>query len=147
MADSRTEQIIQAIVTALDGEGKPAGVTVNRSRRQSVAPDELPMLSVYPVSEKVQTATENRRSPVVTRNFVARIRCRAAGLDDQLDPLRQLAVAALNANPSLGGLALGVFEEEATWAAADASDDDFSVCELDFRIWYATARGDLTKPA
>ena len=37
MADSYTERVLQAVVAALDGAGKPTGVTVNRSRRQSAS--------------------------------------------------------------------------------------------------------------
>lgn len=147
MAESRTEQILQAIVNALEGEGKPSGSTVNRSRRQAVNPDELPMFSVYPLREDKKRATENRRSPILDRRLLFRVRCRAQGQDEALDPLRQWAVAALATDLSLGGLALEVLEEEEEWAAADASDADYSVAEMSFSVRYQTARGDLTKAA
>jgi len=147
MADSRTEQILQAIVTALDADGKPAGVTVNRSRRQAVEASELPMFSVYPLREDIQRATENRRSPLVSRSLLFRIRCRAAGQDEALDPLRQWAVAALHGDPSLDGLALEILEDSTEWVPADASEGDYSIAEMNFNVRYTTARGDLTKAA
>jgi len=147
MADSRTELIIQAIVAALDAGGKPSGSTVNRSRRQAVEPSELPMFSVYPMAEETKLARENRLSGVADRTLSVRIRCRAAGTDEQLDPLRQWVVAAMHTDPSLGGLAINTVEQSADWAAADASDADYSVCEMDFSVRYTTARADLTKAA
>jgi hypothetical protein len=145
MADSRTEQILQAIVAVLDAEEKPGGVTVNRSRRQAVKPEELPMLSVYPVQEDVTRARENRLSMVVNRHLLFQVRCRAIGEDEELDPLRQWTVEALHADPSLGGLALEVLEESTKWNAEDASDSDYSVADMEFRVRYVTARDDLTK--
>jgi hypothetical protein len=147
MAESRTEQILQAIVAALDAVGGPAGVAVNRSRRQTVNRDELPMLSVYPLMEDVKRATENRRSPVTDRSLLFQVRCRAEGEDGALDPLRQWTVQTFHADPSLGGLALEMLEVSTEWAAADASDADYSVAEMSFRVRYATGRGDLTKQA
>jgi hypothetical protein len=147
MSESRTELILQAIVAALDGEGKPEGVTVNRSRRQAVNADELPMISVYPLREEVRKPADNRRSPVKDRHLFVGIRCRAQGLDDAVDPLRQWAVTALESDPSLGGLALDTGEESGEWAATDASDADFSVAEITFSVRYVTARADLTLAA
>jgi hypothetical protein len=147
MAESRTEQILQAIVNALDGGGKPSGLTVNRSRRQAVNVDELPMLSVYPLREDKKRATENRRSPIMDRRLLFRVRCRAEGQDEALDPLRQWVISALGADLSLGGLAIEVAEEDEEWAAADASEGDYSVAEMTFSVRYQTARGDLTKAA
>jgi len=147
MADSRTELIIQAIVAALDAGGKPSGSTVNRSRRQSVEPAELPMFSVYPIREETKLAHENRRSGIADRTLSVRIRCRAAGADAALDPLRQWVVAAMHADLSLGGLAINVIEQSAEWAAAGESDGDYSVCEMDFSVRYTTARANLTLAA
>jgi hypothetical protein len=147
MADSRTEKILQAIVAALDAAGKPSGSTVNRSRRQAVEPSELPMFSVYPKEEAVKLATESRRTGVADRALTVQVRCRAAGTDEQLDPLRQWVVAALAADLSLGGLAINVVEMGGPWDAADASDNDYSVCEMDFSVRYTTARANLTLAA
>jgi hypothetical protein len=147
MSASRTELILQAIVAALDAEGKPEGVTVNRSRRQAVEPGELPMISVYPLREEIKKPEENRRSPVKDRRLLVRLRCRAQGTDEALDPLRQWAVMALESDPSLGGLALDTAEDSGEWAAADDSKADYSVSEMDFSVRYVTARADLTKAA
>jgi hypothetical protein len=147
MADSRREQILKQIVAMLDGDAKPSGLTVNRSRRQAVPLEALPMLSIYKAREEVRRAHEGRRSLVLDRSFHFTVRCRVAGDDEALDPLEQWVVAALASNPSLGGLVLEILEENTEWSGADDSKTDYSVSELTFLARYVTARGDLTKPA
>jgi len=146
VADSYTERILQAVVAALDGAGKPAGLTVNRSRRQSIEKNQLPMISVYPIREEAQPATENaRRSPVMERNLRVQVKCRIAGDDKANDPIRKWAVQSVMADPSLGGLALGITEESTDWDADDATDADYSVAAIDFLVRYTTSRYDLEK--
>lgn len=146
MADSFTERILQAVVTALDGVGKPAGLTVNRSRRQSIEKSQLPMISVYPIREDAQPATENaRRSPVMDRSLRVQVMCRIVGDDRANDLLRKWAVQSVMADPSLGGLALGITEESTDWDADDATDADYSVAAMDFLVRYTTSRYDLEK--
>lgn len=147
MADSRTEQILQAVVSILDGPDKPAGLTINRSRRQSLKPGDNPMISVYPLREETTKALPGRRAPVMDRRLFVGLRCRAQGTDETTDPFRQWAVAALNGNPSLNGLALEVGEEGTAWETADATDADYSIAEMSFSVRYTTARADLTKAA
>jgi hypothetical protein len=147
MADSRTELILQAVAAALDGAGKPAGLTVCYQRRQAVEPGELPILLIDPVREDPKRATESRFCKVTDRWLQFRVRCRAEGDFSALDPLRQWAVAALLSNPSLGGLALEMEEQPTEWEDADASDTDYFQADLLFRVRYTTARNNLTKQA
>ncbi len=143
MADSITELILQAVVTALDGAGKPAGVTVNRSRRQSLEKSQLPMISVYPIREEVTRATDNRRSPLVERRLRVQVKCRIVGDDQANDALRKWAVQSVMADQSLGGLALEIVEESTDWDADDATDADYSVAAVDFVVRYSTSRFNL----
>ncbi len=143
MADSITELILQAVVTALDGSGKPVGVTVNRSRRQSLEKSQLPMISVYPIREEVTRATDNRRSPLVERRLRVQVKCRIVGDDQANDALRKWAVQSVMADQSLGGLALEIVEESTDWDADDATDADYSVAAVDFVVRYSTSRFNL----
>jgi hypothetical protein len=147
VADSLTEQVLQAVVAALDGAGKPAGVTVNRSRRQSIEKDDLPMISVYPIGEEVTRATDNRRSPVVERRLRVEVKCRVVGDDQANDALRKWAVQSVMADQSLGGLALEIVEESTDWDADDATDADYSVAAVDFVVRYTTSRFNLENKA
>lgn len=143
MADSYTERVLQAVVTALDGAGKPAGLTVNRSRRQSIEKDQLPMISVYPIREEVTRATDNRRSPLVERNLRVQVKCRVVGDDKDNDALRKWAVQSVMTDQSLGGLALEIIEESTEWDADDATDADYGVAAVDFVVRYSTSRFNL----
>ncbi len=142
MADSYTERLLQAVVAALDGAGKPAGLTVNRSRRQSIEKSQLPMISVYPIREEVTRATDNRRSPLVERRLRVEVKCRVVGDDQANDALRKWAVQSVMADQSLGGLALEITEESTDWDADDATDADYSVAAVDFVVRYSTSRFD-----
>jgi hypothetical protein len=143
VADSYTERVLQAVVAALDGASKPAGVTVNRSRRQSIEKSQLPMISVYPIREEVARATDHRRSPLVERKLRVQVKCRVVGEDWDNDALRKWAVQSLMADQSLGALALEIIEESTDWDADDATDADYSVAAVDFVVRYSTSRFNL----
>lgn len=143
MAVSYTERILQAVVAALNGANKPAGVTVNRSRRQSIEKSQLPMISVYPIREEVTRATDNRRSPLVERRVRVEVKCRVVGDDQANDALRKWAVQSVMADQSLGGLALEITEQSTDWDADDATDADYSVAAMEFVVRYSTSRFNL----
>jgi hypothetical protein len=145
MADTITETIMKRIVTALDGAGKPAGLTVNRSRKRPKSISEMPMISVYAIEESVKRATENRTSPLVVRDLRVRIVRRAKGTDDNLDVLRAWSVKAVMADMSLGGITLGIDEVANQWDADDATDQEYSADASEFIVWYRTSRFDLEK--
>jgi hypothetical protein len=147
MNESRTELILQTIVTTLDGLGKPAGLTVQRSRRQPVAPRELPLLSVLPGQEEAQRARPHKLCPLTDRWLTFKVRARVVGELAALDPFRQWILAALLANASLGGLALDLEEQGTEWEDIDASDADYAQADMSFRVRYTTSRNDLTRAA
>ncbi len=145
MANTRGENILLFLLAALNGTGKPFGVTVNRARRRPVDNAELPMISLYMVREEVQRATSNRTSPTVERHLRIQVLARVVGQDKDLDPFRAWVVKAIMADKGIGGLALGITEESTDWDAEDASDADYSVAATDFVIRYTTNVGDLEK--
>lgn len=144
MADSLTEQILDAIVIALDAAGKPAAATINRSRRRAIEPEELPMISVYPIMEEVAKSSESRFAGKVQRRLRVQIKSRVQGEDHHLDPYRQWTLKALMSDPSLDDLTLEIIEESTEWDADDASDADYSVAAMNFIIRFVSSRFDLT---
>lgn len=133
------------MIAALDGPGKPAGVTVDRLRRQAVEPGELPRISVYPLDEAVTRAPPNRGSAKADRLLRIAIVSRVQGTDEALDPLRQW-VAAVMASPALlAGLAVAVDEKATDWEAVEDSERDYSVAASDWEIRYVTRSNDLTQ--
>ncbi|KKM22239.1 hypothetical protein LCGC14_1627390 [marine sediment metagenome] len=145
MANTRGENILIFLAAALNGAGKPPGLTVNRARRRPLDNAELPMMSLYPVREEVARATSSRTSPTVERTLRVQVRCRAVGQDAAVDPLRAWAVKAVMADRSLAGLALATTEDSIEWESDDASDADYAIASVDFLIRYTTNAGDLEK--
>lgn len=141
---TKTELLMQAVVAALDGAGKPAGAVVDRNRRQPTAASELPRISVERLDEGVEKATASRSSPLVDRRLRIAVVSRIAGADAALDPFSQWAVQALMADQSLGGLAAGIDEQAVNWEYDEDSQVDYSVEARTFQIRYVTRAGDLT---
>jgi len=146
MADSITERILQAVIAALDGPGKPNGTKVDRSRRLPVDARELPRISLERLDEGVTPATGTRTSQLRDRRLRVAVVSRVAGPDEDLDAFSQWAITALEADPSLGGLALGIEEQAVDWEK-DEKDArfDYSAEARIFEIRYATRRDDLTQ--
>lgn len=153
MADSRRELILQNTFTALDGAGKPAGVVVNRSRRQSIEDDELDMISLYAGGpqrphEQVDKARPMRNSPILERRLQFTVRCRVQGTDAAVDPLAQWVVTSISQHIFPSQLLIEQPEEIGSeWDFAEGSKSDYTVLDIFYSARYATARGDLTKAA
>lgn len=147
MPDSRTEQILDAIVAALSGPGKPAGLIIERSRRKAFEPGNLPHGAVYPLREDPALPREGRTIKILDRRLRFLIRWRVRGDDSALDPLRQWALTALHGSVTLGALLIDLQEMETEWNADDASDADYSTADMVFIARYTTARADLTQAA
>ncbi len=109
------DQILTAIVTALNGAGKPAGVTVRRFSMAKIEPDQQPLVEVYPGKDIAQDAPKGR--PVVMRTLAVILDVYAIGdpVDQEIDPVLCWVTEALNADRSLGGLALDLREKSAEW--------------------------------
>lgn len=139
---SMREQVLLAVVAALDGHGaKPEGTTVHRWRTRPVEQDELPAAVVYQVRE----ATQDRATALLDRTLRVRVeaRVRAVGEspDQALDPLLTWIVRAMTEDPKFGGVAADTTEQETTWDAADL-DRILGAAAVDFDIQYQTTRQD-----
>lgn len=149
MPDSRTEQILQAVLAALDGPGKPAAASVDRNRRQPVEAAELPRISVERLDESVAGAGNSRLSPLADRRLRIAVVSRVAGPDADLDPFSQWAVTALGStdgaitDPALRALAVAIEEQAVDWEYDEDAHFDYSVEARMFEIRYGTLAGDL----
>lgn len=140
---SRREQLVQRIVSLLDAVGKPAGLTVGRSRSLPLEQTSLPATLVYLVGESV--TREGRSDGRVKRAVTIRLEHRAKGepYDAQLDAQLVWATTQLLADPRQGGLALHTNETELQWAEADR-DAVLGAAAQDFRFEYYAPPNDPT---
>jgi X-X-X-Leu-X-X-Gly heptad repeat protein len=148
---SRRAAIVDAVFAAVNGAGKPVGVTVHRSKTAPFAKSELPAIVVYRTVEELIVPADGRMNPYKARRaLTVRVECRASSstdgetLEDALDPLTSWAVQAVKGVASLqggtGALADRCTEVGTTWAVAD-EDAVYGAAAVDFRIEYLTAAG------
>ena len=152
MEESRTELILLAALEALKALGGPPGLEVNRSRRQAVEPNHLPMTSVYALREEPnlprdKNGNEVRTAPVTDRRFQFVVRSRVQGTDADADVLRRWAVKALFASAALRDLVIDLKEGETEWVAVDGAEDDFTIADTIFSARHITRRENLSLTA
>lgn len=133
------ERIVDAVVAALNAPGKPAGLTVHRSRTRPIDKDRLPAMVVYLATEDVG----DHAAIAVMRTLRIRVECRVTGdpPDTVLDEHVTWAVKALKADEKLGGLAVRINEVRTVWDAAER-DKVYAAAATEFEIEYATAYND-----
>jgi hypothetical protein len=134
-------QILTFLISALNGAGKPSGVTVEKFRLDSLEPSQLPSMIVYPIQESVERALPELRSPVVNRTLTVRIECRASGAspsDEMVDAMLTWVVKSCLADRTLGKLAKDTQETLLEWTASGAPDADYARGNIELTILYAT---------
>jgi hypothetical protein len=136
-------QILTFLISALNGAGKPSGVTVDKYRLDSLEPSQLPSMIVYPTQEQVERALPELRSPVVNRTLTVRIECRAseaspATPDEMLDLMLTWAVKSCLADRTLGKLATDTQETLLEWSASGDPDADYAKGNIELTVRYAT---------
>jgi hypothetical protein len=144
MADSLTKQIGNNVVAVIGAVGKPAGVTVNKSRDTAVSITELPMYSVYLGTEQVAPIGQPKRPPALKRTLDLTVKIRVNGTDDDTDPHAQWIISQINADTSLGGVATYVEETQREWFSDEASDGNYTAQVIHFSVEYMTKPGDIT---
>lgn len=138
------EQIIQTVVLRLTPVASAQGATI---RRQPTVPSDraqMPALLVFPESEAVRRVNDRTE-----RELVIRIVALATGTATELpepvvDRLMTAAHAALLADVTLSGLALGMEETDTDWQQDD-SDMDVAAMPSRYRVTYRTLAHDLTQ--
>lgn len=140
---SQRELILQAIVAALGGVGKPTGLTVHRSRALPIEQDELPSVVVYALFEETSRIGDTEWLPIVDRRLKVRCEVRTKGNppDQVLDPYLSWVVQTLVSNQKLGGLSDSLHEIQSEWAAV-SSNVILGACAQDFEVRYRTQGDD-----
>lgn len=140
---SRRDQIIAAIVAALDGGGKPAGLVVERARVLPQEQERLPFAGVYPLQEQTRRKG-GEWGPLVTRRMLLRVELRVIGdpTDAALDPLMTWCVTTIIGNQTLGGLTKSIHEVATEWASGTAENVIFGGAAIDFEVRFETKAND-----
>lgn len=147
MADqSIREQILLAVMAAVRPAAERLGATVHRSPTVAISRDQCPALVVFPEGEAITERANDR----VTRELTVRIVALARAVppiapETQADRLLTAAHAALMADLNLGGLALGIREQECDWEVEDA-DAVAAAIPARYAIAYRTLARDLSLP-
>ncbi|MBL0143853.1 MAG: hypothetical protein IPP91_17550 [Betaproteobacteria bacterium] len=142
--NSIREQILLAAIEALRPSATALGATLHRSPTVAITRDLCPALVVFPESETITERANDR----VTRELTVRIVALARAVppvapETQADQLLTAAHAALMADVNLGGLALGIREQECEWEVEDA-DAVASAIPARYRITYRTLATDCS---
>ncbi len=142
MADTIRETIIAAAAAALDGAGKPSGLTVHRFRTRPIDEDDLPAVAVYNLGETIQLETHDE--PSVLRTLMIRLEHRVKTLvgsadspDKVLDPLLAWGTKGLLTDSALEALIISIEEVKIEWVAMEA-DKRYGGAAQDFSIEFST---------
>lgn len=145
MAVSIREQIMRAILTALDSVSKPSGLTVKRFPQESLEASQLPYIGIFPGTESSAKVNGHRFSPLVERrlNVIIEARAEAASgnqaADEALDPYLNWITSALQGSGNLGGLVHDINEVGTEWASAEGAEQAFGRAAVTVEFVYQTA--------
>ena len=140
------EQILLALMAAVRPTAEGLGATVHRSPTVAIGREQCPALVVFPESDAITERANDR----VTRELTVRIVALARAVppvapETEADQLLTAAHAALMADLNLGGLALGIREQECEWEVEDA-DAVAAAIPARYAITYRTLVRDLSSP-
>jgi hypothetical protein len=140
------EQILLALMAAVRPTAEGLGATVHRSPTVAISREQCPALVVFPESDAITERANDR----VTRELTVRIVALARAVppvapETEADQLLTAAHAALMADLNLGGLALGIREQECEWEVEDA-DAVAAAIPARYAITYRTLVSDLSSP-
>ena len=141
--NSIREQILLAVMAAVRPAALTLGATVHRSPTVAITREQCPALVVFPESESITERANDRVTREVTIRMVALARAvPPASAETDADRLLTAAHAFLMADANLGGLALGIREQECEWEVEDA-DAVTAAIPARYRITYRTLAQDL----
>jgi hypothetical protein len=138
------ERILLAVMAVVRPAAEGLGATLHRSPTVAISREQCPALVVFPESDAITEHANDR----VTRELTVRIVSLAravppAAPETEADRLLTAAHAALMADGNLGGLALGIREQECEWEVEDA-DAIAAAIPARYRITYRTLAADLS---
>lgn len=152
MSTSIREQIVVALVAALNAGAAGSGITgltIHRERTRPIETDSLPAILVYADDDVPKTlAQQTYAAPLTERQLMLAVECRAQGSDgvspdETLDPILVYAAKTVLANEKFGGLANGVEEGKTQWNSREG-DVPVAAARLSFTVRYRTSRLDPT---
>lgn len=137
---TKRESILAAIRTALTGTVQ-VGTRIYRSRVEPLARNESPAIVVEPVND---TAVQNTALPTLDWSLTVRVAIIVRGNvpDQQADPIVEDAHGKIMADLTLGGYAIDVQPQSASFELLEA-DQPAGVISLDYLIRYRTSVTDL----
>jgi len=142
--NSVRERIVLAVIAAVRPSVEALGATVHRSPAVALSRDQCPALVVFPETEAITERANDRVSRELTVRLVALVRTAAPAVPEtEADRLLTAAHFALLADVSLGGLALGIREQDLEWEIEDA-DAVALALPARYAITYRTLAHDLS---
>lgn len=143
MGLSVREQIVANVEAALDGVGKPTGLTVHRLRTRPIQKEKLPAMQIRFGGEPSEPVTHDGHEQNVLKLLIeTRVTVDAATPPDQgLDPYLNWIVQSLMADETLGGLANRVRKRRIDWDA-DEMDKIYGAALTEIDITYYTDASD-----
>ncbi len=127
-------------------------VKMSKNRSMPVAADEMPLYSVYFVSDQPTPVGDPRRAVLVTRKLIIEARIIVQGTDDESDPhciwVTDRMVSADRCVDGDGNqLALSVTESDTPFEPLEGAQHEVTVTRIRFVVEYKTNRIDITKVA
>ncbi len=142
--NSIRERILLAVLDAVRAPVETLGATLHRSPTVAISREQCPALVVFPESESITERANDRVTRVLIVRIVALARAVPPAIPEtEADRLLTAAHAALLANGNLGGLALGIREQECEWDVEDA-DAVAAAIPARYAITYRTLASDLS---
>ncbi len=140
------EQLLQAVLAAVRPAVTALGATLHRSPSVAINRDQCPALVVFPESETITERANDRVTRELSLRIVALARAVPPAVPEtEADRLLTAAHAALFTDGTLGGLALGIREQECEWDVEDA-DAVAAAISSHYRLTYRTLAQDLSSP-
>jgi hypothetical protein len=134
------------VLDAVRSPVESLGATLHRSPTVAISREQCPALVVFPESESVTERANDRVTRVLTIRLVALARAVPPAIPEtEADRLLTAAHAALFTDQNLGGLALGIREQECEWDVEDA-DAVAAAIPARYAITYRTLDADLSTP-
>lgn len=141
--NSIREQILLAVLAAVRPAAEVLGATLHRSPTVAITREQCPALVVFPEAEAITQRANGRVTRDLTLRIVALARAVPPAMaETEADRLLTAAHAALVADPTLGGLALAIHEQDCEWEVEDA-DAVAAAMPARYRITYRTLAQDL----
>ena len=136
--------LVTAIRAALNGAGKPAGLTVIPRRAVPVEGTGLPLTMVGRTKEATARATTSKTSPVVKRTLTIRLdhwATDATDPEEALEPLLAWGTKQMLTAPGWSGVAFETSEDSTEWDL-ESLDQNFGHATQTFTVAFATKTAD-----